>query len=57
MELSRRIFSDFSDFHHFPKFLEVAGDQVEEGELVEVLSALITHFDNLQEKKIVENFI
>ncbi len=54
MELSGRIFSDFCDFHHFTKLLEVAGDQVEERELVKVLRALIAHLDNLDGNNILE---
>ena len=34
-------------FHHFLQFLEVAGDQVEEGELLEVLGPLVRHLDDL----------
>ena len=45
--MSAGVFADLGDFHHFSQLLEVAGDEVEEGELVEVLGALVGHLDHL----------
>ena len=52
LEVSRRVLSDFGDLHHLPKFLEVAGDEVEEGELVKILGALVAHFNNLVDSSV-----
>lgn len=37
----------FTDLHHLAQFCQVAGDEVEEGELVKVLGPLVAHFHNL----------
>jgi hypothetical protein len=34
-------------FHHLPEFLQVASDQIDEGEFVKILGSLICHLNHL----------
>lgn len=41
------IFANFSNFHHLAQLVQITRDQIKEGEFVEVLGALVAHFDDL----------
>ena len=45
--LTGSVLADFSDFHHLSQLVQVASNQIQKGQLVEVLGSLITHFDHL----------
>ena len=47
LELAAGVLPDLGDLHHLLQLVQVAGDQVEEGELVEVLGPLLTHLHHL----------
>ena len=44
---SRHISVCLTNLHHLPELLQVSCDEVEEGELVEVLGLLVSHLHNL----------
>lgn len=39
---------DLTDFLHFPQFVHVSSDHIQEGKLFKVLGSLIGNFDNLK---------
>ena len=47
LELAAGVLPDLRDLHHLLQLVQVAGDQVEEGELVEVLGPLVAHLHHL----------
>ena len=47
LELAAGVLPDLGDLHHLLELVQVAGDEVEEGELVEGLGPLVTHLDHL----------
>ena len=40
------IFANFSNFHHLAQLVQITRDQIKEGEFVEVLGALVAHFND-----------
>ena len=45
--LRTRVFANLRDLHHLLQLLQIARDQVEERQLVEILRALIRHLHHL----------
>lgn len=41
------VLKGLTNLHHFTKFLQVAGNKVQEGKFVKVFGTLIAHFYNL----------
>lgn len=41
------VLQELTNLHHFTKFLQVAGNKVQEGKFVKVFGTLIAHFNNL----------
>ena len=47
LELAAGVLPDLGDLHHLLQLFQVAGDQVEEAELVKVLGPLVAHLHHL----------
>ena len=45
--LTRSVLADFSNLHHLPQFVEITSNQIQKGQLVEVLRPLIAHLNDL----------
>lgn len=50
LELRGHVLADLRDLHHLAQLVQVARDQVQEGQFIEVLCTLVAHLYDLGDK-------